>query len=207
MQSSLRPHVPQREQEAIRDADCPEIEIALGVELAPVTGNSFETVVQEVVQPEIGLASVYIGEPVLSVLLALVVPDAAVEELLGAAHDFGTAHCLLPGVNLAEPVGTFNPVSAALNRAGIFRAQIEGNSWRLPAEVKSESVLAIVLQRLLPRAAHFQPGIGKEEADAAANMALRFQAGCFDGSCGKVKRVIHVGCAVDWESAAQHGAV
>src|SRR5882724_4506889 len=67
------------------------------------------------------------------------------EKLLHAGVKFGAAHGWPPKIDLIETICPFHPVTTTVVRAGVFGAQVQRCSHRLPCKMKSEGVSAIFL--------------------------------------------------------------
>src|ERR1700687_294471 len=111
----------------------PEIHISIRIETTAITGRGFKAIADVVIEPEISLSRVHIRQ---TILFRLILADLSGKQLLPASHDFGATHLLLPEWHLAQAVGGFDPVAAAVVRTSVLGAQIERNRGGLPRKMK-----------------------------------------------------------------------
>lgn len=194
----------ERNQKTVGEPKTPLIEVSGDTELAAVTEDALHAVAQKIVHAEIGLSRVGYRQ---TKSVFGVSPDFAHKELLPACNEFGLAHGALPERNLAEAVGALNPVPASLKRTRVFGTNAEGYPDGLPAHVEAEGVLAIVLQRFLPRSTDLEAWCGKEESHAAADVTLGIYAVNANARRRNVDRVVHIGARVYGKTSAEHRTV
>ena len=115
------------------------------------------------------------------------------KKLLSAGYQLCTPHGLLPEVHLAETIGAFGPIAAALVRPHSLGMDAYRKGTRLPGEMKSDEILANVLEDLLPRSPDLQPRARKENSHASAYMPFRFHAAHTDARDRNVCGIVEVG--------------
>src|SRR5437868_4758722 len=129
------PHSSQGERETVSDSHSPHIEISLRAELAPITRRSLQSVAQVVIDPEVALPCIDLRQ---TILLGVSRAEISHKPLLPTSHDLGVTECLLPEWNLAQPIRSLQPISAALQGTRIFRPHCKRKLRRLPREMKPE---------------------------------------------------------------------
>ena len=137
--------------------------------MTAIAENALHAIAQEVVNPEISFPRIDAGKIVIRFGIRT---DRTYKELLRARDHLGAAHGLLPESDLAEPVRSFDPISAALEGTCELRAQIQRNFRGLPSHVEAKCVAASVLQGALPGSAGLKPRAGKKESHASADVPL-----------------------------------
>ena len=111
--------MPERYQEAVGEAEAPLIEITGRTQLSAVAEDALHSIAQQVVDSEIGFPCVRPGEVPVGFGVGT---DGTYEELLRSPDKLRATHRFLPEAHLAQPVGAFHPITAALKGVRVFRA-------------------------------------------------------------------------------------